>query len=233
MKQVLNKANNLTSENVKEILSMYPNTPTAYIAKKFDKSITTIYKTASRYGVQKSEDFKKSEFSGRIKKGQMLSESTQFKKGFVPFTKGKKLKDICKSEDSYRRSIANRWYKGCSPINEKKDGDITIRRIRSVGNGNVIPYKFIRISRNKWEFLHRHIWSLKNGKIPDGFNIVFKDGNTMNCSIDNLECISNAELVVRNSLHNLPEEIREVIYLKTSLTKAINNASKKERNECY
>ncbi len=38
--------------------------------------------------------------------------------------------------------------------------------------------------------LHREIWKNNFGKIPKGFHIHHKDGNTFNNSVNNLECIS-------------------------------------------
>lgn len=35
---------------------------------------------------------------------------------------------------------------------------------------------------------HRLVWERKNGSIPEGYKIYFKDGNGLNCSPDNLEC---------------------------------------------
>jgi len=41
--------------------------------------------------------------------------------------------------------------------------------------------------------LHRLIWECINGPIAKGFDIHHKDGNKLNNSIDNLECISHPE----------------------------------------
>lgn len=38
--------------------------------------------------------------------------------------------------------------------------------------------------------LHRAIWEFHNGPIPEGCHIHHKDGNTMNNSPDNLECLT-------------------------------------------
>ena len=75
---------------------------------------------------------------------------------------------------------------------------------------------------------HILIWKQANGPVPDGHNIVFRDGDTQNCVLENLECISNAELMHRNTLHNLPEEVQELIHLKSRLTRAINETIKKQ-----
>jgi hypothetical protein len=41
--------------------------------------------------------------------------------------------------------------------------------------------------------LHREVWKATHGEIPDGYEIHHVDGNTLNNSIDNLECLTKAE----------------------------------------
>ena len=222
----MKRSDNLTSAQVQEILQLYPDIPTAEIAKRFGKNIWLIYKTAQRYGISKSEAFRNSHKSGRIQPGQRLSQATEFKKGCIPATKGKKLKDIVKSKAALKKSVATRWKKGHKPYNTKFDGAITVRRMRVVGNES-IPYKMIRISENNWEFLHRHIWKKEHGNIPTGFNIVFKDGNTLNCTLENLECISNAELADRNRHTKYSPKLRTAIENINKLHKLIKNETDK------
>ena len=83
----------------------------------------------------------------------------------------------------------------------------------------------MRISLGKWIPKHVLLWQQAHGPVPKGYNIVFRDGNTLNCTLENLECISNAELMQRNSLHNLPEEVKELVYLKGRLSRAINESN--------
>lgn len=41
--------------------------------------------------------------------------------------------------------------------------------------------------------LHRAIWEKANGPIPEGYVIHHKDGNTLNNTLENLECLSKTE----------------------------------------
>lgn len=52
------------------------------------------------------------------------------------------------------------------------------------------------------KFVHwgRWAWKQKYGKVPAGMNVVFKDGNQRNLSVDNLELLTDAQLSFRNSL---------------------------------
>ncbi|WP_050028894.1 sigma-70 family RNA polymerase sigma factor [Verrucomicrobium sp. BvORR034] len=47
--------------------------------------------------------------------------------------------------------------------------------------------------------LQRVVWMDHHGPIPHGWNVVFKDGDKRNCSIDNLECLPVAVASGRNS----------------------------------
>lgn len=71
-----------------------------------------------------------------------------------------------------------------------------------------------------------YIWEKHYGKVPEGFNIVFRNGNSLDVKIENLECISNSELMRRNSIHNYPLEIKETIRLRNKITKQIKAQTK-------
>ena len=43
-----------------------------------------------------------------------------------------------------------------------------------------------------WMDKGRYVWEQHHGKIPEGHNIVFLDGNPLNCDISNLECTSTS-----------------------------------------
>jgi hypothetical protein len=47
--------------------------------------------------------------------------------------------------------------------------------------------------RGGTNYLHHVIWEEHNGPVPPGYKVCFIDGNHLNCSIDNLELLSNSE----------------------------------------
>ncbi len=208
------KRKNLSSAEIQDILKRYPDDKTESIARDFNVSISHIYKTAQRYGVVKSEKFKNSPASGRIQPRQRLSPDTQFKKGYSGATKGMRIEAIIKNKEK-RQNWRDKclWKKGNKPYNTAKDGEIRFRP--SSG------YWHIRIAENNWEFLHRHLWTKHHGPIPEGYNILFKDGNKNNCIIENLECISNAELGERNRHTQYPYDLQKTIEEKNKLNKLL------------
>ena len=74
---------------------------------------------------------------------------------------------------------------------------------------------------NTWEFVHVRTWEAVNGKRPPGHLLRFKNGDRMNCSIENLECISRREHMRRTTIHRYPKEIRHVIRLTRKLQRTI------------
>ncbi|NCC85125.1 MAG: hypothetical protein EOM03_13500 [Clostridia bacterium] len=203
----------LTPEQVQEILLRYPDEKAACIAEDYGVPVSTIYGTAKRYGVKKSEAFRHSPDSGRLQPGQRLSPATQFRKGCQSATKGKRLEAMFKKKESLERWKANWWKQGQKPPNTARDGEIRWRKNPG--------YYFIRIKENVWELYHRHLWEKQNGPVPAGFNIIFIDGNRRNCKIENLRCISNAELGEMNRHTKYPPELRKAIELKNKLNKTI------------
>lgn len=143
-------------------------------------------------------------------------EDSQIKKGTSPPNKGKRHSDYM-SEDAIKRTEATRFAKGQKVHNEREDG-----AIRHQKDKNGKTYQYIRISKSKWELLHRKLWRDANGEIPEGMIIVFKDNNPSNCNIDNLEMICRTENMLRNSRMNYPEEIIPTLTLINKLKRKTN-----------
>lgn len=115
-------------------------------------------------------------------------KTSLFYKGMTPYNKGKRLSE----EVIYK--VKKTWFvKGHEPVNSKYDGHISVRKDK-----RGVLYKFIRIEKGKYVPLHRKVWQDHFGVIPKSHVVVFKDGNTMDCSIGNLECISKKEHLKRN-----------------------------------
>ncbi len=139
----------------------------------------------------------------------------QFKEGQVSFNAGLKQTDYMSAE-AIEASKPFRFKKGNIPHNTKSDGEITIR-----ADKRGIKYQFIRVSQGVWEPLHRYNWIKKNGEIPESSCIIFKNGNTLNAELDNLELISFQQNMERNTIHRYPEDIKELIRLTHKLNRKI------------
>ncbi|TDO68766.1 HNH endonuclease [Flavobacterium chryseum] len=143
-----------------------------------------------------------------------------FKKGHIPENKGLKQIDYMTPE-AIENSKKTWFQKGHLPHNTaEKDGEIRIRY--SHKKRGYPPYKWIRISLGKWQMLHVFNWEKVNGKVPEGHIIIFKDKNTLNTEIRNLEMITFVENMQRNSIQNYPEDLKEIMLLKGQIKRQIN-----------
>ena len=125
--------------------------------------------------------------------------------------------------EAIERSKKTRFQKGSTPSNSLPVGAEVLRIDK-----NKRGYYMIKVANEpKLKSKHIYLWETANGKLPKGYNVVFKDGNTLNCVIENLECISDAELMERNSFrNNYPPEIQQLIHLKGVLNRQINKHQK-------
>ncbi len=113
-----------------------------------------------------------------------VGQQHRFKVGQVPFNKG--TKGLMKrNKTSFKRRHV--------PHNAKPNETVSVRKDSS---GTV--YQYIKMAKRKWVLYHRHLWEQVNGPIPIGHIVVFRDKNTMNCELSNLELITRAEHVRRN-----------------------------------
>lgn len=117
---------------------------------------------------------------------------------------------------------AGHFKKGRIPHNTSKigNGAIVERREKS---GRI--YKYIRTSLGVWELLQRVNYAKKHGPIPSGHVVIFLDGNSLNCELSNLKCITKAEHLKRN-YRDLPEPIKQTKRLINKLSRAIQTQEK-------
>jgi hypothetical protein len=151
---------------------------------------------------------------------EQFKKQSHFKPGTPAVNKGLKQSQYMSAEAI--KKVSQSWFKpGTNPANTKHDGAICIRGDK-LGN----RYQFIRLSEANWIPLHRYNWIQIHGAIPNGLKLIFKDGDTLNCSIDNLELLTAAELMKRNSFHNYPKPLAMIVQLRGALNRQINKKSK-------
>lgn len=157
---------------------------------------------------------------------QKFIEDSRIKPGAIPFNKGKK-QDEWVGEDSLKRMKAGRFQKGHKPSHAAKTLQISKLYFKPDGK----HYLYIYLGVKKRMPLQRYLWEQDHGPVPKGHKITFKDGNTLNCNLDNLELISNAALMARNTAQRFGIEIFKIIQLRGALNRKINNLLKQLSNE--
>ena len=203
-----------TTEEDQFIKDHYLSLPTFAIEKLLGRSKGTVRQRMPLLGLTLPEDIR-SEFI----------KSSFFKKGLVPFNKGKKMAEYV-SPEKISKLKKTQFKKGQQPKNALYDNAVVKRKDKTG-----LIYLYIRVKQGQWMPLQRHIWEQENGPIPKAHNIIFKDRNTLNCNLDNLEMVSNAELLNRNSANRFGPEIFKIIQLRGALNRQINKRLKQLSNE--
>ncbi len=189
----------------------FPVRPTRVLTMVTGLTEKQINNLAYPRGWKKSGEYKSIQMKRQAENMTELGKSYRFKKGHTPANKGKKM-----PPEVYAKLAPNMFKKGQTPHNAKYDGAITKRR-----DGSGREYAYIRLRENVWEPYHRVIWEQEHGTIPDGHVVAFKDGNTGNCCLDNLELIPMAENMQRNSINRYPEDVAKAIRLVGALNREI------------
>jgi hypothetical protein len=198
-------------EEIQYLIKNYPHMPSKQIAKHLGKNLSSIYNKSFVLNLKKTENFKHSEFSGCIKKGEKRGIASQFKKGQLPWNK---------NVYGYMGANCTSFKKGNKPANYKQIGS---SRISKDG------YLEIKVNEpNKWKSLHHVIWENAGNTIPKKMILIFIDGNKLNCTLENLALITQQENMKRNTIHRYPPEIKEAIHAVKKLNKTIKNYEKQD-----
>lgn len=179
-----------------------------------------IYRQASALGVRKSARYMRQVHGSHI----AAVTHGRFQKGHATWNKGK-------PHPTTGRAAATQFKKGRHPSEARNYQPIgTIRLNNGALQQKVTDDQSVPPTR-RWVPLPRLVWERENGPIPAGHSVVFKPG----CATTDpaqvkprlLECISNAELMRRNSYHNrYPKDLALLIQKRGTLTRMINARSK-------
>ena len=193
--------------NINEIIKQrYPFEPTKKIADDLNLTESQVYNRAFAMGIKKDPVYLR---STQFPAGYLGGKATQFKKGQIPPNKGQKM-----SKEVYEKVSATMFKKGSVPSNTQPVGTINKRQDT---NGKF--YSYIKVANQNWQLLNRYLWEQNFGKIPPGMIVIFKDNNEDNFEISNLELISKKENMLRNTMHQYPLEIKQILILKNKLIK--------------
>jgi hypothetical protein len=171
------------------ITALYPTNTVHDVLKLLPgKTISSVYHRAAKLGVTKCPEFLADQNRRLGRELAARDAGRRFTKGQRSHNKGQKY--------VYAKGMEKSWFSaGHKPANTKPKGTISIRKDRSG-----TPWKYIKLADSHWVMLHRHTYEQANGPIPAGHLITFRDKDTLNCELSNLELISMGEHAKRN--HN-------------------------------
>lgn len=210
------------------ICELYPDTSTKVIAQRLRRTVEAVYGAAARRGLRKSAEYLAGPLACRLRRGDNVGKATRFKPGTVPPNKGQRRPGYAPGrmaetqfKPGIRQGIAAENWCPIGTIRPDTDGCLRIK-VREGRKGEAYGFGNVEI----WPQLHRRLWEQHHGPIPPNHVVALKDGDQANVVIENLECISRKDLMRRNSVHNLPNDLAEVIQLSGALKRQLRKHEK-------
>lgn len=209
-----------SDEDLARLRSLYPIHSTRKVAELFDRSVYSVNGAAHTLGLRKTREYLQSPEAGRLRRGDGVGAAFRFSKGHVPANKG-----LRRPGWSPGRMKETQFKKGQQPPNWKPLGTVLTDsdgylRVKIAEGGFSQGFG----DSSVWAFAHRFVWEETRGPIPPGYVVVFKDGNREHCEIENLECISRADLARRNAMWNrFPPELIEAILLNGAIKRKLRS----------
>lgn len=189
----------------------YANEDTAQIAADLGRPIDRVYAKAYALGLRKSEEFLRVCLQRCGEQRAERGRATRFQKGLMPWNKG--LTGL----PSTGRMTDTQFRKGRKPGNwlpigsfrTNKDGYLQ-RKVTDTG-----------YPPRDWIAVHVLLWEEHKGPVPAGHCVCFKDGNKQHVELENLELITRAERMRRNTIHRYPPELKDAIRTVSKLKRTI------------
>lgn len=222
------------AEDLQLLRWLYPHVLTAKVANLLERSIRATYGRAKIEGLRKTREFLASAESGLLRKGEQreASKATQFKPGQVPPNKGLRRPGYAPGR------MAQTQFKKGRRSGKAAENWVPIGTIRTDTEG----YQRIKVreavygkeasgfgNTKVWPLLNRYVWEQHRGPIPPDHAVCFKDGKRANCEIENLECISRAELARRNVMWTrYPRDLALAIQLNGALKRKMRRIAREQ-----
>lgn len=182
---------------------LYPMTENGALGKRMRprRTWSAVQNMANKLRLRKSPEF-------------LASPVCRFQPGMTPWNLGK---------TGYMGANATSFSKGQMPHNHRPIGS---ERISKDG------YRERKVAEPKrWKAVHVLVWEAKRGRVKRGHIVAFKVGaDKLNPCLANLETITRAENMRRNTYHRYPKEVARLIQLRGVLNRQINRRELEKQN---
>jgi len=205
----------------------YPHIPTRIIAAAMELRECVVAGGAKRLGLKKTDAYLASPEACRLRRGDNVGAAYRFPKGNVPANKGLRRPGWAPG-----RMAATQFKKG-RPASEA-------RNYVPIGTEKVHPKRRVLMRKitddpsifpvMRWRPVHVLVWESAHGVVPPGHIVVFRPGRktfiASEITIDRIELVSLRENMRRNTVHNLPAPLPQLIQLRSALNRKIRGLEK-------
>lgn len=203
--------------------AQYPVASAQEIADALGRGIKSVYLQAFQLGLRKPKDWIAERARLRMSDPHHRGRTSQFKPGLTPHNKGKKQpKGYAPGRMAETQFKPGHRPHTWHPIGHERITDEGYLQRKVTDTGNTL---------RDYVNLHWLVWQAAHGEVPKGYALVFKNGARSDIRLDNLELVSRAELMRRNSYHTrYPKEIGLLIQARGALHRVINRRSREKQD---
>lgn len=204
-----------SADEEQRLAKLYTDTPMPELIKVFGRGESAIYGKAASLGLKRSDAYMASEHACRLRAEDNPGIEYRFQKGDRPWNHGKKgLPSIGRMPETQFKSGAKpRNWLPIGSVRTSQDGYLQ-RKVTDTG-----------YPPRDWVGIHTLTWEEHHGPIPAGHCLCFRDGDKKNTELENLELITRAERMRRNTIHRYPPELKSTIRQLSKLKRAISEAT--------
>ena len=201
-----------------QVRDQFPHMRTRDLAAKLRRTYQATAIRAAKLGLKKSVEFLASPESGRLQCNDARGAGSRFAKGHASWNKGTHYVPGGRAAETQFKP-GNKPQTWVPVGTEIVDADGYLKRkVRDDAPKGM--------SRRNWAFVHRLLWEQHHGPVPRGHSVVFVNGDRSDIRIENLELIPRRALMARNTVHNLPKPLAELVQLKGAIVRQINRRSR-------
>lgn len=212
---------NPTPDQVEQVRRRFPTTKTAVLAAEFGVAYHQVTRLARKLGVEKDPDWLNGPDGGR--EGlESRGAGTRFQPGHQTWLKGQRLPG--------HGNPGTQFKPGQMPKNWKPIGTLRV----ACGGYLQIKLSDTGYPPRDWVMYHRHVWERDVGPIPASHHVAFRNGrrtDPADITVDQLELVSRAEMMRRNTFHQYGPEIAHTVILRAAITRQIRKRQDKDQHD--
>ncbi len=201
-----NQGKRFSPQDDADLRRLYPHNDIQALMRIFGRSEKSIAARAHKLGLAKAPDYEP-------------PRRGCFEPGMRPWNKGAKGLDLSQGKGQFRKGNRPHTWVPVGHERISKDG-ILERKVTDAGP-----------AKDHFQSVHSILWEEHHGPIPEGHVVRFRDGDRTNFDISNLELVSRAENMARNSYHRYGPEIAGLYQLKGVLTRKMNQRRRDIENQ--
>lgn len=192
--------------------AIYPENSDAECAAVLGRGVKAIYSRAALLGLKKPLDWIADRARMRSARADHGGRAHQFQPGHATWNKGKPHPSSGRAVDTQFKpgQKPHTWH----PVGHERISADGYHQVKMSDTG-ITRRDYLNINHLVWFYAGR-------GDIPPGHALIFKDGNKLNAALDNLELVTRAELMRRNTVHRYGQAVAQIAQLRGAITRQIN-----------